>query len=185
MLKFSLILGWVTGLAACALGVVNQITQPRIARQQELALKTGLYAVLPGSENGCIVKRSMDDGGVYYAGYQNQDTTDLIGYALPVESKGYSSTIRTLAGLDSSQHIIAINILFQQETPGLGTQCEQVRSGESKPWFQAQFTGLPVKDVALAKNGGQIHAITGATITSAAITDAVRESAIRLFKTAN
>jgi len=179
--KFALVLGLVTGIAACALGVVNQITQPRIALQQQLALNAGLYRVLPGSKNGCIIEQHLDGLNMYYTGYLNRDTTDFIGYALPVESKGYSSTIRTLVGLDSLRNIISLKILFQQETPGLGTKCEEVRPGETEPWFQYQFKGLFVPDVALDKNGGSIHCITGATITSAAITDAVKESSVKLF----
>jgi len=181
ILKFSLVLGLVTGIAAYALAMVNQITKPRIAFQQQLALNEGLYAVLPGSDNGCIIQNQLDDQNIFYKGYLNQDTTGFIGYALPVESKGYSSTIRTLVGLDSSQKIIALKILFQQETPGLGTKCEEIRPGDSTPWFQDQFEGITATSVFLSKEGGSIQSITGATITSAAITNGVRASSSQLF----
>ena len=183
LFKFSFVLGLVTGIAAYALALVNQITQPRIALQQQLTLNEGLYAVLPGSENGCIVEDRLNDMNVFYRGYLNEDTTGFIGYAIPVSSKGYSSTIRTLVGLDSSKNIISLKILFQQETPGLGTKCEEVRPGESYPWFQHQFNGCGATKVALIKDGGSIQSITGATITSAAITNGIRSFSQRLFNT--
>lgn len=185
MFKFAFVLGLVTAAAAAALGIVNRITRPRIEAQQKLALNEGLYAVLPGSQNGCIIKWRMEETGVVYTGYAEPDTTGLIGYALPVESKGYSSTIRTLVGLDSSRRIIALEVLLQQETPGLGTKCEEIRPGESEPWFQKQFEGVSVSQIALEQDGGKIDAITGATITSAAITNGVRKAADNLFRTMN
>ena len=88
-------------------------------------------------------------------------------------------------GIDTSYTIYAIKILSQQETPGLGSLCEQVRSGESNPWWQAQFTGKTAKGIAVDKDKGEIESITGATITSRAITNSIAEGVDRLFEHPN
>ena len=169
-------------IAAGALAYVNGITKPRILAQQKKDLTAGLYAVLPGSESGVIVEHQSDDGLTYYAGFARPDTSNLIGYALPVVSKGYSSNVRTLVGIDSVGKIIALKVLFQQETPGLGTRIEEIRSGDTSPWFTTQFRGKNAQDVLVDKDGGDIQSITGATITSRAVTDGIRTTADRFLK---
>ncbi len=108
-----------------------------------------------------------------------------------------------LVGIDGRGVISGMRVLEQAETPGLGARVDEVetrrrsgavlrpssapgvRRGEApgEPWFQAQYRGLApseLKLLASAETGGGIHAVTGATVTSRAITDAVRES-IELF----
>lgn len=168
MLKYALILMCVTLAASGALGFVNQLTQPKIAAQKQLELQKGLSAVLPGTADGIIVP---DEENAVYRGYANQDTSDFRGIAFSSFAKGYSSTIWTLVGLDSNGTVMKIRVLGQQETPGLGTKCMEIRSGESEPWWQAQFEGKFAPDLRVDKDGGEIVSITGATITSRAITN--------------
>jgi len=73
----------------------------------------------------------------------------------------------------SDGKILGVHILEHLETPGLGARSTEVRPDEDEPWFLRQFKGLD--SVALKKDGGNIDAITAATITSRAITDAVAE----------
>ena len=182
IIKYAGVLGLVMLIAAGALAYVNGITKPRILAQQKKDLTAGLYAVLPGSESGVIIEHQPGDGLTYYAGFARQDTSELIGYALPVVSKGYSSNVRTLVGIDSVGQIIALKVLFQQETPGLGTRIEEVRSGQTQPWFITQFKGKSAQHVLVDKDGGDIQSITGATITSRAVTDGIRTTADRFLK---
>jgi electron transport complex protein RnfG len=66
--------------------------------------------------------------------------------------------------------ISGVNIIRQSETPGLGTRI-------AEPEFTNQFSGKRIEDVRLRQDGGVIDAITGATISSRAITDIVHERA--------
>lgn len=182
IIKFACVLGLVMLIAAGALAYVNGITKPRILAQQEKDLKAGIYAVLPGSESGVVIAHQFGEALTWYAGFATSDTSGLIGYALPVVSKGYSSNVRTLVGIDSAGQIIALKVLFQQETPGLGTRIEEVRSGAAEPWFTTQFKGKTARDVLVDKDGGDIQSITGATITSRAVTDGIRAMADRFMK---
>ena len=151
-----------------------------------MEFNNGLYAVLPGADQGIIESVENNGEPVYYTGYQDKDKTMLIGYAFASYAKGYSSTIQTLVGIDTAGTIIGLKILFQKETPGLGTRVEEIRSGETEPWWQIQFNGKLASEVAVDKDGGEIQSITGATITSRAIADAIAAQAsetIQLIQT--
>jgi len=175
MTRFVVILGLVTALSAGALALVNQITDPIIQARSQDALTGAVTVVLPGSQDGLILTHDQNEGIAYFAGFRNPDTTGLIGYAYRSSAKGYSSTIQTLVGVDSAGSILAIQVLSQQETPGLGTRCQEIRRSETEPWWQAQFRGKRISEIAVDKDNGIIRSITGATITSRAITDGIRK----------
>lgn len=164
-------------IAAGSLAWINEITKPRIILEQEKERNAGLQYVLSGTENGVIVPIEQYGQTLYWEGYRDKSKNQFAGYALQVAAKGYQSTIQTLVGIDSLGTILRIKIIYQKETPGLGTQCETIRSGETTPWFQDQFKNIIASSVQLGKDPGQINAITGATITSKAITDAIADSA--------
>ena len=180
--RFSAILTLVALITTRSLAWVNKITKPKIIAQQENGLVEALSSVLPGCSEGEIIPTKENGQILYYEGYRDKEHTLLIGYAFLAEGKGYSSTIRTLVGIDTSFTIYAIKILSQQETPGLGSLCEEVQSGESKPWWQAQFTGKTAKGIAVDKDKGDIESITGATITSRAIVNSIADCVNRLFE---
>lgn len=102
-----------------------------------------------------------------------QDNTS-IGYAFIASGSGYGGDIEILVGLDNNFSIIGISILAQTETPGLGN-----RITESS--FTDQFKGLSVSDIALASEGGKIDAITGASISSRAVVDAIKDKMIEIL----
>lgn len=178
MIKYGVILTIVGIIASASLAWINKITRPQIIAQQQIKFNQGLYEVLPGSENGVILAVQENGNAIAHKGFANPDTTDLIGYAFQADGSGYSSIIKTLVGIDTSGTILAIKVLSQAETPGLGTKCEEIRSGESSPWFQEQFKGKKAHNITI----DDIEILTGATITSRAITDAVADSASSLIK---
>ena len=173
ILRFSFILTIVALITTGALAYINEITKPKIIAQQEKELKDGLISVLPGVDKNNIIPISEKGQTLYYIGYKDDEKENAAGFAFLSESRGYSSIIRTLVGIDSSGAILAINILFQKETPGLGTRCEEIRFGDTSPWWQDQFIHLNATDVCVDKDGGRVESITGATITSRAITDGI------------
>lgn len=181
--KFASILGLVVVIAAGALAWVNDITKPKIIEQQKKAEQEALNFVLPEASNGIIIPVPDEENTEYYIGYQDTNQSTIAGYAFLVYSKGYSSTIRTMVGMDTTGIISRIQVLSQQETPGLGTKCEEVKSGESEPWWQVQFKSHDASTVLVDKDGGDIVSLTGATITSRAITDAIRIKSANILKT--
>lgn len=88
------------------------------------------------------------------------------------KASGYSSNLSVAVGFNSNGIMTGIKIVSEQETPGLGANSE-------KPEFYGQFAGknpLHIKVVKQGATGDEIMAITGATITSKAVTRAVRNA---------
>jgi len=98
------------------------------------------------------------------------------GYAFMASGSGYGGNIDILVGLDSNFGIKGVSILSQTETPGVGT-----RITESS--FTGQFEGLSASDIALKSEGGKIDAITGATISSRAVVDAIKKKMVEIIDT--
>jgi electron transport complex protein RnfG len=179
ILRYAAILTLVALITAASLAWIDKITKPKIVAQQDKALSEALSTVLPTTLKENIVPFKENNVILYYKGYNPDE--QLIGYAFLAEGKGYSSTIRTLVGIDTAGFIFNIKILSQQETPGLGSLCEQVRSGESEPWWQLQFKNKIAIDLAVDKDDGEIESITGATITSRAVVNSIANQAAWLM----
>jgi Na+-translocating ferredoxin:NAD+ oxidoreductase subunit G len=107
--------------------------------------------------------------------YEALNNGSRIGYIISSETKGYGGEIRLLVAVDNTEKIIGYKILSHNETPGLGDRADQ-------PKFKNQFQGKKIENLEVVKNHeeGKIDAITGATITSTAVTKAVKECLIKL-----
>ncbi len=104
---------------------------------------------------------------------------NIIGYIVQSFGKGYSSYINTLISVDKDFKVQNINILGHAETPGLGDEIEMDS-------FKNQFKGKDVEHLTVLKadTTEYIQAISGATISSRAVTeDAVRSGVDFLIKT--
>jgi electron transport complex protein RnfG len=95
----------------------------------------------------------------------------LEGYIVQTFGKGYSSYINILVALDRDFTVQKISILHHAETPGLGDDI-------TLPWFKDQFRGKDMGHLEVIKGEtkDKIQAITGATISSRAVTNAVRDA---------
>lgn len=182
-IRLPLILSLTTIIAAGALALVNNTTKPKIEAQKQRELQESLAEALPDAADGVLVPVRNKNGEIeYYIGYADKDTTQLVGYITTAYGRGYSSTIVTLVGVDTTGTIRGLKILFQQETPGLGAKIQEIRYGESKPWFQVQFINKNYAKLAVDKDGGEIKSITGATISSRAVTNSVKKAIEELGK---
>ena len=182
-IRLPLILGLTTIIAAGALALVSSKTKPKIEAQRRKELQESLAEALPAAVQGVLVPVKNKEGQIeYYIGYAHPDTTGLVGYIVTARGTGYSSTIETLVGVDTSGVIQGLKILFQQETPGLGAKIQEIRYGEKKPWFQVQFIHKRYDRLAVDKDGGDIRSVTGATISSRAVTNSVRKAIEELAK---
>ncbi len=182
IIRFGGILLLVSVIAAAGLAAVYQVTNPRILEQKKLELQNALGTAMQGADVNAIKEVAGEGGGIlYYKGFVAPDTSELVGYAFIAAGIGYSSTIETMVGVDSTGKIIGIKILSQGETPGLGTKVQEVRYGEKEPWFQQQFLGRSVSKLAVDKDGGEIKSITGATISSRAVAKSIVAAYGNLF----
>ncbi len=146
-------------VSGATLTVSNDMTKGRIEEVEERKINGSLSIVFPGASFN-----KMDD---YYSAMINGEE---MGYAFVAEGSGYSGTIKTMVGMYQNGTISRIHVISQLETPGLGTQI-------AEPDFTNQFSGKRIEDIRLRRDGGLIDSITGATISSRAITEIVRTRA--------
>jgi RnfABCDGE-type electron transport complex G subunit len=143
----------------------NSITSKKIEEQGDAAVLVLIRGIFPDMSR----YTKQDDIFIIY------DNENTIGYAFLATGQGYGGNISILVGLQDEATVKAIKIVSQSETPGLGGRITAAS-------FTDQFNGLPINDVALTKNGGRVDAITGSTISSGAVVDAVRNTAIEKVK---
>jgi len=182
IVKLGLTLFLVTAVAGAALSLVNNITKPRIEEQKRLVTERALIAALPDADKSAIDPVYKADTLKYYIGYKDTSRQELAGYAFVAKGTGYSSTIETMVGVDTTGKIIGIKIMQQVETPGLGTKIEEVKYGQNFAWFQQQFIDKSANSVAVDKDNGQITSVTGATISSRAVANSISSGALKLSR---
>ena len=161
----------ITGIAAAALGTVYEATKDPIAlakaQKQELAIKS----VVPAFDNDPIAEVEVYEveGGVVKV-FPAKSGDKAVGYAIETfTNNGFSGLIRIMVGVDTEGNIINFSVLEHKETPGLGSKMQE--------WFLAKgdIRGLnPDKNnLTVSKDGGDVDAITAATISSRAFFDAI------------
>jgi len=155
----------VVAVCVSLLTYVDSLTRDRIEAQEEEKVQNMLSAMFPEMSR----YEFKDDIYIIYS------NSDKVGYAFIAIGKGYGGDINILVGLEDETTIKGITIISHKETPGLGS-----RIAESS--FTDMFRGLNIADVALSRDGGQIDAITGSTISSSAVVDAVRTEAMEKVK---
>lgn len=158
-------------VVSAALAGTNLLTKDKIQEQQLQNAEKSRRIVLNTAE-----EFSAEKEGLYYTGTAGGQT---VGYVFETQSKGYGGTVKVMTGMDAEGKITGVVILSHSETPGLGANAE-------KPAFLDQFqqsapeNGIDVVKFQAPKEG-EIEAMTGATITSKAVADAVN-AAIVLYQ---
>lgn len=166
----------ITLVVALALGAVNAVTTGPIAEQNAQKIKDSLENVMPGAESEQI---DVPEGTTVTTETKNATSVTILsaykmtkdgadaGYCVEVGPTGFGGAVDTMVGIDSDGKVTGISVISaSSETPGLGAR-------STEPEFQAQFAGQVGTEVAVAKDGGSIDALTGATITSRAVSEGV------------
>ena len=174
IIRLGIILMLVCCISAGGLALLNSKTAPIIAEYKRLEQERARLEVMPDAASGIFVLKDSAHVLPYYKAYIDSEQTELLGYVFTAAGNGYSSVVETVVGVDLDWNITGTKVTSQQETPGLGTKSVEIRYGEDDPWFQRQFKGKSARKIMVDKDGGEIVSITGATITSRTITDAIR-----------
>ncbi|RBP46723.1 RnfABCDGE type electron transport complex subunit G [Garciella nitratireducens] len=176
--KLGSILFIITAVAAVLLGFTNMATSKVIAEREKQERAEALQVVLKEASEFEIVEELPLDGTIISEINVGKTNGKIVGYTFNVLPTGYGGEINMLVGISSEGKLTGIEILAHNETPGLGAKAVE-------PEFKNQFLGKSVdsslnlvKGSAAAEN--EIQAISGATITSTAVTDAVN-AAIDLY----
>jgi len=197
ILKFTLILFLVNLVAASILSGVHNVTKPRIEEQKQLLEGEALRQVMPESV-GDRLEPVQDNGEIKYWKVFRGSGYKPTGYIFVAKKYGYANVIETMVGIKRDGTITGVRILSQNETPGLGAKIVEVVTTktilkalrgifskekevtqEILPYFTEQFKGRNVKRLDLSDR--DIDGITGATISSKACVDSIREKGLEVL----
>lgn len=190
MIKDAAVLLIITIAAGFILGFVYQITKEPIALAEEKAANEAYAEVFPGAVSFEEAKIALPEGdGIWEEEYgavdierileAKDDSGNVMGYVLTVTThEGYGGDITFTMGIRKDGTLNGISILSISETAGLGMKAESV--------LKPQFENKNVSNFTYTKSGAvmdsQIDAISGATITTNAVTTAVN-GGLYIFQT--
>lgn len=165
-----------TMLSAASGGIlagVRQFTADRIERQRLTFEKAPvLHTILADAENDPLTDRFtvMDQNNpvLVFPGTFGQEQVVVI----EAFGRGYGGEIGTLVGFSLENDAISgVGVTTHSETPGLGSRAKE------DPAFTGQFAGISGKKaLSLRADGGEIDALTGATVTSRGVCQAVQQA---------
>jgi electron transport complex protein RnfG len=164
-----LVLGGISLVASAAVGLVYKVTAEPIRLAKEANTKAALGGVLP--EFDATESKTVQLDGMDIVVYTATKDGQTAGYAVETATqKGFSGEFRLMVGFTPTGEVYQVQVLEHSETPGLGSKM----GDEGNPLF-ASFEGKNPSQMKLAvtKDGGDVDAITAATITSRAYVDAV------------
>lgn len=147
-----------------ALSVTNKVTAKKIAELENENSKRNMQSLVSADD----FEKCSDGGIEYYTAIKGGDTA---AYIFTESAKGYGGDVSVMTAVKLDGTVAGVAILdVSGETPGLGQNA-------AKESFYSQYAGLK-KGVSLLKNGAkaennEVDAVTGATITSTAVTRAV------------
>lgn len=164
-------------VVAALLAGTNELTKGPIAQIQAEAEAEAMLSVCPHAETFSGAE------GMEIEVYQGFDAKgSLVGYAIPSVAKGYGGDIEIMVGIDLDGQVTGVEILTCEETPGLGANCTKKEFTDMyKQQIPSSGEFSVVKD-GTGGEGGRIDALTGATITSNAVTQAVNQ-AVAVYNT--
>jgi Na+-translocating ferredoxin:NAD+ oxidoreductase subunit G len=164
----------VTAISSLAASSVYNLTKGPIAEVARLKQQNAIEQVMPGPidtepQYFSVMPKSGTDSLGFWEGYANGEK---IGVAINTYTNmGYSGLIRIMVGFDNEGTIVNYKVLEHKETAGLGTKI-------AAPFFVNQFIGRnpATQPLKVNKDGGDIDAITAATISSRAVCDAIQRA---------
>ena len=187
IIKNTLLLTALTVILGLILGYVHQITEEPIAQQEAATKQAAFSEVFPEATNFQELELTEDEMDVRFAdaiaagGYTDEyidgvaaamdDADQILGYVFTITTKeGYGGDIQFVMGISNENVIKGISFLSIEETAGLGMKA----TGDD---FKSQFVDKPAELLEYSKTGAeaenQIDALSGATITTNAVTNGV------------
>ena len=190
IIKNTIILTVITLISGLLLGLAYEVTKAPIAQSQENAKKEAWQAVFPDADLDAFEEADVDTdvADQVIADLGVEATIDEVctvdggetGYVITAtDSEGYGGDIQVVVGITADGTVSGISFLSISETAGLGMNAQN----ES---FYGQYVGVQTDKFYVSKDGGEgepIDAISGATITTRAVTGAVN-AALAYFQNA-
>ena len=163
------VLATITLISSAAVGGVYLITEEPIAAAKVAAVNAALEQVLPEYE--ATTSQTIEVNDMPIVAHTATIAGKAVGYAIESISKnGFGGAVRLMVGFDTEGTILNINVLEQKETPGLGTKMAE----EGNPLLASLKDKKAAEvNMTVRKDGGDIDALTAATISSRAYAEAV------------
>lgn len=198
IIKLGLVLLLVCAIAATALAFTNEVTKDKIIQNAIEANRLARQEVFPNADDFKLIA-SEDEEAEFEAHansasflsenpevkevYEALSGDQVVGYVIKAEPNGYGGAVEVIVGFDIEGTLTGVRVGNHQETPGLGAKAKTEK-------FYLQYDGLTVASsievvkVDVAEGSNQIKAISGATITSAAVTQGVNygQAVLETFK---
>ncbi len=153
--------------SAASLGALNSMVRPKINQSEQQQKEEALASVFPNGEFEELENEV----------YRVTEGGQLVGYASVGSGRGYGGfsggLIYLAVGIRTDGTVKGVEVIRQSETPGLGSRI-------TEDWFLNNYENLKLEEIRLQQNGGEVVAITGATISSEGAVDIVREEVKQL-----
>lgn len=169
IVKLGIILCIISVIASGSLAMVNEVTTPIIEQQQIAANDAARKQIVPSADS--FEKVDGDFGPGVVEVYKAMSGSEEVAYILKTLSKGYGGDIEIITGINIDGTVAGAVLGSMNETPGLGAKAKD------EP-FISQYNGKSTESpMVVSKNAtgaeNEIVAISGATITSKAVTDGI------------
>lgn len=161
----------ITLIASLCVGLVNKITFEPIEKAKAENIQKALKNVLPEFDASEEEAMTVDELPVTV--HTAKQGEQVVGYAVEtMTTKGFSGVFRLMVGFRASGEVYNINVLEHSETPGLGSKMGD-EDNSLLVSFKDKNPANMKQPLAVVKDGGDVQALTAATISSRAYVDAV------------
>jgi electron transport complex protein RnfG len=171
MLKLFLTIVVFSAVAGGLLATVRSATRDRIEFQQLVFVKgPTIRTIMEGASNNPVEDSfNLPDGDVERTFFKGKFDGTFNTVAFEVHAAGFGGDIGVIAAINiDTDRIVGVGVTTHSETPGVGSRAK------TDPSFSKQFEGMPVGGAFSVKaDGGEIDALSGATVTSRGVCAAV------------
>jgi electron transport complex protein RnfG len=175
IIKMIVVLALLGALSGGGLAFVKTSTEEKIEYQQLKFVKgPAIQEIMEGCSNDPIVDRfTIKDGEVERSFYVGVFDGKANGVCYEAEGKGFGGAIGLMVGVNlETDELLGMGVTTHSETPGLGARAKE------DPSFRAQFKGMSLTEpFKVMTDGGQVDAVSGATITSKGVCAGLTKSA--------
>ncbi len=162
-IKLSGILCAITLIAALLLACVNKVTAPEIAQASQKASENAMKTIIADAESFEKITDTV---------FKGTSKGEIIGYCATVTVNGFGGPVEMMVGIGTDNTVKGIEILSHSETAGLGAKAT---SKDFKDRFPGKNPNLSVVKTP-TESQDEVQAITGATITSKAVAEGIRQA---------
>ena len=182
IVKLTVTLLWTCLIVALLLGLVNGVTAGPIAEINQQKTEAAMLAVVSDPDNttfsdalelsGNMTAAATAAGGTLNEMYEVQVNGEAAGYAVKVTASGSQGSIEMMVGVDAEGAVTGVSVVNHSETSGIGTKVVGNEPTASGVGVLDQFIGKSAADGTLTV-GTNVDAITGATVSTKAVTAGV------------